>query len=439
MVEEPESRYSSHVTPKQGTGLGVAKALYSKMKEMKAVDSLKVIGGDGTNVNVGWKTGAMAYLEKFKGQPLQRQICLLHGIDLPFRAAVKKYVGKTSGPNTFSGPLNDELHDPKLTDRPIVKFRKIITNGYECSEEVRKELSTDQLYLLDISRGIISGKVDDDLAARQHGTLGHVRWNTTASAVCRLYASTKNPSKELKAIINIVIKFYGKIWFYVKQHSKCTDGPKNLFRMIELLRDLPWEDQQIMRKSIQHNAHYAHSENILLTMLTDEDKSIREQAVSTILKIRSENAAKPVPESVIVEEDCDDIQIASESEPEEIEGEDDLPTPKIYPVHSFKVPELNFDATTYTEMNSRKKDVFEPPLTLELSSTRLRQCIEDPLFVPNYPCHTQMVERTVKMVTEASSAVYGPEARDGFIRQQIKSRTIVPKFESKKDAIPLLD
>ena len=49
-----------------------------------------------------------------------------------------------------------------------------------------------------------------------------------------------------------------------------------------------------------------------------------------------------------------------------------------------------------------------------------------------------MVERAVKMVTEASALVIGPEERDGLIRQKMKSRTIIPKFVSKKDSLPLL-
>ena len=32
-------------------------------------------------------------------------------------------------------------------------------------------------------------------------------------------------------------------------------------------------------------------------------------------------------------------------------------------------------------------------------------------FVPKYPCHTQMVERGVKMVTKASSTVFGEKER----------------------------
>ena len=52
---------------------------------------------------------------------------------------------------------------------------------------------------------------------------------------------------------------------------------------------------------------------------------------------------------------------------------------------------------------------------------------------PKYPCHTQAIERCVKLVTEASSTVCGVKSRDGFIRVRLESRKIMPRFESKCD------
>ena len=48
-------------------------------------------------------------------------------------------------------------------------------------------------------------------------------------------------------------------------------------------------------------------------------------------------------------------------------------------------------------------------------------------------CHTQAVERHVKLVTEASKAVCGPKYRDGFICARIASRQLMAKNESKRD------
>jgi len=50
----------------------------------------------------------------------------------------------------------------------------------------------------------------------------------------------------------------------------------------------------------------------------------------------------------------------------------------------------------------------------------------------NFPCHTQSVERSVKLMVVASGAVCGQTRRDGFIRSRIESRRIMPQFHSKK-------
>jgi len=59
-------------------------------------------------------------------------------------------------------------------------------------------------------------------------------------------------------------------------------------------------------------------------------------------------------------------------------------------------------------------------------------CKETPVIdYPKYPCHTQAVERCVKLVTESAKAVCGVKARDGFIRVRLESRKIMPVFNTK--------
>ena len=62
-----------------------------------------------------------------------------------------------------------------------------------------------------------------------------------------------------------------------------------------------------------------------------------------------------------------------------------------------------------------------------------------PFQPPKYKCHTQAVERAVKLVTEAASSVVGEEARDGFIRQRINSRKEVGRFNTKVKFLPKLE
>ena len=49
-----------------------------------------------------------------------------------------------------------------------------------------------------------------------------------------------------------------------------------------------------------------------------------------------------------------------------------------------------------------------------------------------FPCHTQNVERMVKIVTEVSFTACLEEARDGIIRAKLRSRKDIPRIETKK-------
>ena len=88
-------------------------------------------------------------------------------------------------------------------------------------------------------------------------------------------------------------------------------------------------------------------------------------------------------------------------------------------VREFQFPKINFKATSYPNLINWKKATFtEPPMTLDLSDEELRGLVEKPLFVPPYPCHTQAVERAIKLVSEAAGSVVGADSRDGYICQK---------------------
>ena len=50
---------------------------------------------------------------------------------------------------------------------------------------------------------------------------------------------------------------------------------------------------------------------------------------------------------------------------------------------------------------------------------------------PRFPCHTQAVERVIKLVTESSLSVCGPEARDGFVKAKIASQKMMQNLRPK--------
>ena len=79
----------------------------------------------------------------------------------------------------------------------------------------------------------------------------------------------------------------------------------------------------------------------------------------------------------------------------------------------------------------------EPPVLKTMTDTELQQFIvmdvTTTIFSPKFSCHSQAVEKLVKLVTEASKAVCGPKPQDGFIRARITSHQLVPRFEFKRD------
>ena len=79
----------------------------------------------------------------------------------------------------------------------------------------------------------------------------------------------------------------------------------------------------------------------------------------------------------------------------------------------------------------------EPPITKRISEECLDKLIKsgDEVEFPNYPNHTQSVERCIKVVTESSSSVCGSAQRDGWIRARLASRSKRPKLESKIDLL----
>ena len=81
----------------------------------------------------------------------------------------------------------------------------------------------------------------------------------------------------------------------------------------------------------------------------------------------------------------------------------------------------------------------EPPLTALLTNEQLIAIKDAPLKVADYPCHTQAVERAVRLVSEASACVIGHDARNGFIRQRIQARKELKTHASKKDFFPRLE
>ena len=105
-------KYLTHITPQEGSGAkGVADKLVEFLVDTKQLEFVKVIGGDSTATNTGWKEGSIHHIEVAKEEKVLWDICLLHTNELPLRHLMKDQGMETSGVNSFTGELGDLIKD----------------------------------------------------------------------------------------------------------------------------------------------------------------------------------------------------------------------------------------------------------------------------------------------------------------------------------------
>ena len=74
----------------------------------------------------------------------------------------------------------------------------------------------------------------------------------------------------------------------------------------------------------------------------------------------------------------------------------------------------------------------EPPLTMDLDEDTILSAMAKPLLLPDYPNHTQAVERYMPVLEMACEQRAGFTGRHQFMLHVNKSRDLVPKFNTKK-------
>ena len=152
--------------------------------------------------------------------------------------------------------------------------------------------------------------------------------------------------------------------------------------------------QDVTREVVQRNAYFAHCENLLAAMLTDYDGAVRNQAVTKIMAARKRKARE---------------------------------------LRVFRVPHLNWQAEHFSDMISWSGHVTEPPVTKLMSDAEITSARDQPLELPSFPCHSQSVERCVKLVTEACQSVCGYENRHALIVSRQAARKGRKRSNTKAD------
>lgn len=137
--------------------------------------------------------------------------------------------------------------------------------------------------------------------------------------------------------------------FNIKINPSFTIGAQHVLDTVRKSCYLSENLKKILDPVIQRNAYFAHPENIMLTMLVDDHEFIRELGYCRILKARTSK-----PES--------DRQ--------------------------FKIPSLNFEATSYEDLVFwANLNVTELPILAKLTEDELREIVANDLKV-KLQCHS---------------------------------------------------
>lgn len=165
-----------------------------------------------------------------------------------------------------------------------------------------------------------------------------------------------NPSEELVTLAKYICKVYAPTWFRIKRKNKCTDGAKNLWFLANSSRYLSDDLKLIIDPVIKRNSFFAHSENVLIAMLVDNETT-RKFAVQKIIMARKKIDLK---------------------------------------IRTFEVQDIDLNADNYTSLLDWSKcDIYEPPLTRGLSKRELTNLTN---LKFDFPCHSQQVERCVQVL-----------------------------------------
>ena len=272
--------------------------------------------------------------------------------------------------------------------------------------EVVRDLSRDQKILYQYLQAVSTGQLTTSVAQQVPGKVDHARWLTLAIRVLILYTRTEEPSPGLLRIVLHVVRVYAPMWFQIKSNPKFTNGPKHLFKLMQLVENIPSPDKDIAKRAVQRNAFFADPAVILTAMLESEEFVEREFAVKILSELREKPEKKPKMKL--------------------LRG-----------IRKATVPDLNWAASKWTEIIDWDKVKLrqEPRILARLTAEQLQGALAAPLVFPDFPCHSQSVERTVKVVTEVTQQIFGEENQRDRIESILNCRKSRPAFEAKKNYV----
>lgn len=262
----------------------------------------------------------------------------------------------------ISFQINPKFQKVKLATMPKSAKKWIQTN--------------DQNYLYLISLAVDGGFCSTKVSQMKPGKLSLARWMNACALILRYYMTLKKPSQNLIYLVNFIQKVYVPIFFRIKNEPYLKDGSRHFHQMIRLIKavsdEVGYDYLELLTPALQRNSYFAHSENIILAMISDKDRAIRTLGYK---KIRS-------------------ARLFAKN------NNRNTNLPRV-----FRVPDkdLNLNAISYYDMIKwSENSTFEPPLTKHFTKEEIDYYSksEGIVYIPLFPCHNQTVERHIPVISE---------------------------------------
>lgn len=404
IMQHPELNPLGFISSLNGRAYTVYKGLYKFLNPKNSKDAFKclfAIAADGTNTNTGGTGGIIKLFEDKIGRNLHRIICLLHLNELDMKYVIFGIDGSTASENTLKGEIGRKITNINFAVDRVALFEPISLGELPAGiDDYIKDLRCDQQMLLDLGKAIAAGNCPQEIAHRKPPPLSFCRWNSAAIRLQLYYISQDKPSHDLVTLVTFVQQVYIPMWVRIRTQSSWENGSRHLFSFLTMARKAAnmCKDSRLVHVTeevIVNNGFYAHSENLLMAMLTDDSPEIRERAYTRILQIRQKRHSEG---------------IAHDARREYAKPE---------PLH------YNFRAECYTNMLKLEHLIHEPPFSQLLDQKAIEALAQanQQLSVPPIKLHSQDTERLVSVMNSCVGRVCGVENQNAIMKHKLKSRS----------------
>ena len=113
-----------------------------------------------------------------------------------------------------------------------------------------------------------------------------------------LYMTYQTPPFPLARLASFVIIHYAPQWFAYRKRWRATDAPKVFFEGLLRTKQLLPEERTKVMNVLQRNAFWSHPENLILSLLADDNAAVRSDGVDRVLRLRH-LIAEPVPVKIV--------------------------------------------------------------------------------------------------------------------------------------------